>query len=608
MPVGVPAVLRGNRPLSFPPRSGVVGNRDAHAHRRVLATSLANRKYGMTPTPFARSFDPASLDVTTPRVRRLSPRIAPLLLLLAVPAVEAATACTARLQPAGPLWSLFAPGMPAVSPSSQAAHAAFGRRLASGDFNHDGRDDLAIAHRQLGIGGQSTRTGAVTVLSGSASGVAVEPALTLYALAVDADNPPGFGERMAAADFNGDGFDDLAVAAPGNGLPITGKVYVFHGGPLGLDPLVAQTWHRDVEGVPGEAGNEDGFGTLLVAGNFDGDAFADLAIAAGRGLEPSPPLRVVTHVFFGSASGLSTTDNTALEFAPVDGSGDDLLPRAALDTDADASDELLITFPPRLPLGGPWACLAHALRTSPGWSCFGQQSTSMTTMLYDPGGVAAGDVDGDGFDDVIAGENGYNPGSRPGAGRARVWRAHGDAVGVIEPEAQFLVSPVTDSAGSSSRFGTNVVVADIDGDTRVDAVIGEPGHTRAAAVASAGMLHVYGGSHASTPLAPVHSVTASAIESLQPLQTGTRLGGVLASGDFDGDGCIDIAAGLPSLDAASITRAGGVVILANQRTRMFSDGFEPPLANNAAGGARRSGAARSGQLPPSPTRPRSAAR
>ena len=78
---------------------------------------------------------------------------------------------------------------------------------------------------------------------------------------------------LAAGDFNGDGFDDLAVGEPGESVINVGRVHIFYGGGAGI---ALQAGHSFVDPVQFSA--EDQFGSVLAAGNFNGDTFDDLAI------------------------------------------------------------------------------------------------------------------------------------------------------------------------------------------------------------------------------------------------------------------------------------------------------------------------------------------
>ena len=111
----------------------------------------------------------------------------------------------------------------------------FGEALAAGDFDGDGRDDLAIGVPDENVGGD-LNAGIFHVLYGSSAGLSVggDQAFTLddAALPGDAQAYDYFGEAVAAGDFDGDGRDDLAISAPGEAGRNTtgGGVYVMYGG------------------------------------------------------------------------------------------------------------------------------------------------------------------------------------------------------------------------------------------------------------------------------------------------------------------------------------------------------------------------------------------
>ena len=108
------------------------------------------------------------------------------------------------------LWSQDSPGIAGVAEPGD----SFGSSLAGGDFNGDGRADLAI-----GASGENSFAGVVHVLYGSVSG------LTAAGSQLWSQDSPGvaglaesfddFGAALAAGDFNGDGRADLAIGARG---------------------------------------------------------------------------------------------------------------------------------------------------------------------------------------------------------------------------------------------------------------------------------------------------------------------------------------------------------------------------------------------------------
>jgi hypothetical protein len=190
---------------------------------------------------------------------------------------------------------------------------AFGSALITGDFNGDGFADLAIGVPGESVGSASG-AGAVNVLYGSAGGLSAAGDQLWHQNSTDieetAQSQDAFGRFLAVGDFNGDGFTDLAIAAPGESVGSIsrgGAVNVLYGGPSKLSATGDQLWHQNSMDVEDTAEAEDAFGSALMTGDFNGDGFADLAIGARKEDVGSITDAGAVNVLYGTSSRLGAT-------------------------------------------------------------------------------------------------------------------------------------------------------------------------------------------------------------------------------------------------------------------------------------------------------------
>lgn len=184
----------------------------------------------------------------------------------------------------------------------------FGAALATGDFNRDGADDLAIGVPGEAVGSAGTGAGAVSVIYGSLTGLTATANQLWHQ---DSPNIPGgpeagdrFGSVLAAGDFTGEGFSDLAIGVPLEDLEDkanAGIVHVLFGRPGGLSDIDNQNLE---DGSFADA--NDQFGSALAAGDFQNDGKDDLVVGISRddtvgGLDDAGEVRG----FPGGATGLS---------------------------------------------------------------------------------------------------------------------------------------------------------------------------------------------------------------------------------------------------------------------------------------------------------------
>lgn len=157
----------------------------------------------------------------------------------------------------------------------------FGVALATGDFDGDGKDELAVG--APGDGGLRFGSGAVTIINPRKryAGVYTQ----------ESPNVKGFGEKwdafgaaLASGDFNADGRDDLAIGVPGEDLSLLqrgmdygdGAVNVLYGSRRGLTALGSEVWSQTI--LDGKPRYYDRFGTSLAAGDLNGDGDDELVV------------------------------------------------------------------------------------------------------------------------------------------------------------------------------------------------------------------------------------------------------------------------------------------------------------------------------------------
>ena len=306
---------------------------------------------------------------------------------------------------------------------------------SAGDVNGDGFDDVIFGAYRPDPGG--TTAGASYVVFGKAAGFAATLDLstldgnTGFRLdAVAADDQTGFS-GASAGDVNGDGFDDVIVGAyraDPSGTD-SGASYVVFGKAAGfaatfdLSTLDGKTGFR----LDGAASDFSGY-SVASAGDVNGDGFADLIVGA-VGADPGGDNEGASYVVFGQAGGFAATlDLSTLNgtngfrldgVAPFDFTGNSVA--SAGDFNGDGFDDLIVGARGADPAGDYSGASYVVFGKAGGFAATLDLSTLNGTNGFRLDGVAAydfsgdsvasaGDVNGDGFDDLIIGAPGADPG------------------------------------------------------------------------------------------------------------------------------------------------------------------------------------------------------
>ncbi|MFD9650948.1 hypothetical protein [Streptomyces mirabilis] len=372
----------------------------------------------------------------------------------------------------------------------------------------------------------SSRRFQVSAVAVAAAVMAVTATATAVSYAEDA--PAGALAADAAAsvraDFDGDGYTDVAIAAPGgtvNGKAGAGYFAVVYGMAEGPNGVKRQVISQDRYGIPGTAEAGDHFGGSLTAADLDGDGFTDLVVGApGEDIGSARDVGLQT-VVWGGAGGLATATTVGQGRSEI----------RAGDFDGDGHLDLATAYQMRY---GPFGRNGSAARTGP--------LVDLDVRVY---AMEAGDVDGDGTTDLVVSSGPWDSDDGGTIPPPRLRLLKGTENGLVA--GPFIAYPDTVSADS-------IALGDIDADGRSDVVFGR------STAAGGGLVGVVRGT------ANGFAARATLIGQNTPGVPGTgesgdRFGTDVSVGDITGDSYADVVTGVPGEDLAGRTDAGTFAVL-----------------------------------------------
>nr|WSY53092.1 VCBS repeat-containing protein [Streptomyces sp. NBC_00886] len=449
--------------------------------------------------------------------------------------------------------------------SATTATAADSFRVAKADFNGDGIGDVVASAPGAYVSGHAN-AGQIVALYGSATGVT---SAKRSVISQNSGNVPGsaeagdwFGGETAYADFNGDGYDDLAVSSPYEKVGTDtdgGALAILWGSASGLTGKSSDVPDPAVSG-------HDYWGQTLAAGDFDGDGKADLAVGSSA---------ATVYVYKGGFSSSTGNPGGRYTIKPPILPGTTGFPYGpehltAGDVNGDGRTDLVVD--------------GFETQTADGWNtnyfvpgtASGLSVASVQTLK--PGIVTGiGDINGDGYGDIVTGA-GWDATTSDGttvpdsADGGKVNITYGSASGPASTTG--ITQNSGNIPGSSEKgdaFGWDLDLGDVNGDGYQDVVISAPNEDLGAATNAGMVTVVYGSATGTNTTTGVQSFAQSTAGVPGADEKNDLFGADVKLDDVNGDGKADLIVGsyensgdgavtyLPSNGTKIVTTGSGAI-------------------------------------------------
>ncbi|RSM80986.1 hypothetical protein DMH25_46895 [Streptomyces sp. WAC 01325] len=453
-----------------------------------------------------------------------------------------------------------------LSFAASPATAADSATVPHADFNGDGIGDVAFSADGAYVSGKKA-AGQLVVLYGTATGVS---SAKRHTISQNTTGAPGtseagdsFGYDTAFADFNGDGYDDIAVGASGEDVGSDvdgGGLAVLWGSASGItgkgvtiaDP--APTAH-------------DRWGKNLAAGDFDGDGKADLAVGSNN---------ATLYVFKGGFNSSGTPGGRYTIKPPIMGTdANGPLNLTAGDANGDGRTDLVVD--------------GYEYQTDYGWnensyipgSSSGLAMANIRTLK--PGVITAiGDINHDGFGDIVSGAA-WNATTEDGttipnaAKGGKVWVTYGtvdgpgSATGITQDTGN-----VPGTSETNDNFGWDLDLGDINGDGFLDLAIGVAGENIGSAANTGAVTILYGNASGLNTASGAQSFAQSTAGVPGTDEDDDLFGLDLRLDDVTGDGKADLIVGSAENDGN-----GAVTYLPSNGSKITATGSRSVAPSNS---------------------------